>query len=233
MPVKSNKRCLTQTWQGMRSTKTKEAPLPNITSQLPAVESNNIHIKINPFRKLYTDDMGRFPVRSCRFNHYIMLAYHVNTNAILIKPFQSRNDRHRLAAYDRIMDHLKNAGHKVNLQILDNEASKAYKLNIQDKGNSNFQLVPPNVHRRNASERSIRKFKAHFIAILAGISVSFPNFLWDQLLPQTKLTLNLLRQSTIVPEMSTREHFHGALKFVATPLEPISCPLTIHNKPNI
>ena len=58
------------------------------------------------------------------------------------------------------------------------------------------------MHRRNIAERMIQTFKAHFLSILAGVSATFPPFLWDKLLPQTELTLNLLRQSNIAPAMS-------------------------------
>ena len=60
-----------------------------------------------------------------------MLAYHVDTNTTLVEPLQSRQDRHCIAAYNRIMTHLKNRGHTVDLQILDNKAIQAYKLTIQ------------------------------------------------------------------------------------------------------
>eukprot|EP00804_Cyclotella_cryptica_P010878 CCRYP_008802-RA/>CCRYP_008802-RA protein AED:0.43 eAED:0.43 QI:0/-1/0/1/-1/1/1/0/164 len=43
--------------------------------------------------------------------------------------------------------------------------------------------TPPNVHRTNAAERAIQTFKAHFLSILTGIDPSFPNYLWDKLLP--------------------------------------------------
>ena len=61
-------------------------------------------------------------------------------------------------------------GHRVNLQILDNEASGEYKRTIEEVWKSTYQLVPPDMHRRNAAERAIRTFKAHFLAILAGVS---------------------------------------------------------------
>ena len=128
-----------------------------------------------------------------------MLAYHVDTNTILLEPFQSCQDRHRIAAYNRIMTRLKMRGQTVNLQILDNEASQAYKQTFQDTWGCTFQVLPPHVHRRIISERSICTFKAHFLAILSGISESFPNYLWVHLFPQTYLTLNILRQSTLAP----------------------------------
>ena len=56
-----------------------------------------------PISKLYTDNMGRFPVRSRSGNYFIMLAYHVDSNVILADPFQSCHDLHRLAVANRIM----------------------------------------------------------------------------------------------------------------------------------
>ena len=108
-----------------------------------------------------------------------MLAYHVDTNVILVDSFASRHNRHRLAAANRIMANLTKRGHGVDLQILDNECSAAYKLQIEEKWGAKIQLVPPDVHCRNISEQSIRTFKAHFLFILARVSDAFPNFLWD------------------------------------------------------
>ena len=122
-----------------------------------------------------------------------MLAYHVDTNVILVEPFVSHHDLQRLAAADCIMANLTKQGHGADLQILDNECSAAYKLQIEKKWGAKIQLVPTDVHRRNIAERAIRMFKAHFLSILVGASNAFSNFLWDCLLPQTELTLNLLR----------------------------------------
>ena len=90
----------------------------------------------------------------------------------------------------------------VDLQILDNEASAEYKRIIMSDWGVEYQLVTPHIHHRNASERAIRTFKAHFLSILAGIAKNPPKNLWDLLIPQTELTLNLLRQSTLNPKIS-------------------------------
>ena len=56
-----------------------------------------------------------------------------------------------------------------------------------------FQLVPPPaMHCQNAAESAICSFKTHFLAIIAGVTSNFPRNLWDQLPPQTKMTLNML-----------------------------------------
>ena len=84
-----------------------------------------------------------------------------------------------------------------------------------------FQLVPPNIHRRNAAERAIWTFKAHFLAILAGVANDYPQNLWDILLPQAVLTLNLLRQARLNTSVSAWEFLEGPLYYNANPL----CPL--------
>ena len=61
------------------------------------------------------------------------------------------------------------------------------------KWKSKYQLVPPHTHRSNAAERAIRTFKAHFLSILAGVAPDLSRNIWDLLLPQAELTLNLLR----------------------------------------
>ena len=62
----------------------------------------------------------------------------------------------------------------VDLQILDNKASAEYKQAIKTKWNANYQLLHPNTHRRNASERAIRTFKAHLISILSSVAPDLP-----------------------------------------------------------
>jgi hypothetical protein len=83
-------------------------------------------------------------------------------------------------------------GLSVNLQILDKKASAAYKDAITFTWQAKFQLVPPDMHCRNCAERAIRTFKAHLLSILAGVDPTFHPYLWDLLLPQTELSLNLL-----------------------------------------
>jgi len=55
-----------------------------------------------------------------------------------------------------------------------------------------MELVPPGCHQRNAAEVAVRNFKAHFLSVLAGVANNFPPRLWDRLLPQTEITINLI-----------------------------------------
>ena len=98
-----------------------------------------------------------------------MVAYH-SSNVILVEPFSSRKDKYRLASYKAIMQQLKQKDLIVDLHILDNECRKEYQATIRNRWKVQFQLVPPDMHRRNAAEQAIRTFKDHFIAILSGVA---------------------------------------------------------------
>ena len=53
--------------------------------------------------------------------------------------------------------------------------------------------------------------------MLAGIAADFPIREWDELLPQTILTLNLMRQSHVAPNISTYAYHHGHSPFHIKP----------------
>jgi hypothetical protein len=64
-----------------------------------------------------------------------------------------------------------------------------------------FQLVPPGLHQCNATERAIQTVQNHFIASLCSVDPDFPIHLWDRLVPQAEITLNLLHGSRINPKL--------------------------------
>ena len=72
--------------------------------QAPAFPStNDLHIIVEPISKLYTRDTGRFPSKDRSGNQYLMIAFHSDMNDILVAPFKSRKDSHRMQAYNDIM----------------------------------------------------------------------------------------------------------------------------------
>ena len=221
---------MVQERQGLRSTKPKTPRPTSEPATLPHVpeRSSEVHFRVEHISKLYTDDTGRFPVRARSGNQYVMIAYHCDTNVILACPFLSRKDSHRLQAYSTLMTRLRASNQRVDLQILDNEASAEYKRQITEVWGAKFQLVPPDMHRRNAAERAIRTFKAHFLSILAGVAEDFPKHCWDLLLPQAKLILNLLRQSQVQPMILAYKFMQGPFDYNATPLGPLGCAVIIH-----
>jgi hypothetical protein len=116
-------------------------------------------------------------------------------------------------------------------------------MNVQMLSNSqhlcnsavDFRLVPAGVHhRKNAVERCICTFKSHFIiAGLCSIDKDFPLHLWDKLVPQAELSLNLLRAgSRVNPKLSSHAQMHGQFKFNCTPMAPPGIRVLVHDKPD-
>ena len=85
---------------------------------LPPIQTKELHIWDHPISKLYTDDCGRFPIRSRSGNEYIMIAYHCDSNTILQAPFFNRKYKHRIWSYNSIMQRLTEKVHHVDVQIL-------------------------------------------------------------------------------------------------------------------
>jgi hypothetical protein len=79
--------------------------------------------------------------------------------------------------------------------VLDNKVSENMKNHIHDTCKFEMEVVPPGCHQPNAAEVAIRNFKAHFLSVLTGAANNFPPSLWDWLLPQIEITINLIRQS--------------------------------------
>jgi hypothetical protein len=173
------------------------------------VPSNQVFVVTKQLGKLFTNNTDRFPIRACSGNQYIMIAFHANGNLILQQTFKSKSNRNRIAAYNTIMMRLVARWLSVDLQILDNKAIATYKEAIAFKWNTTFQLVPPDMHHCNWAEHIICTLKDHFLAILASVDSAFPSYRWDLLLPQAKLTLNLLQQATLNPRISVWDFFKG------------------------
>jgi hypothetical protein len=94
-----------------------------------------------------------------------------------------------------------------------------------------FQLVPPGTHRQNAVERVIKTFKNNFIATLWSLNKNFPLHLWDHLIPQSVLTLNLLRGSHINPKLSAWAQINGPYDYNAAPIAPLGIQVVAYKPP--
>jgi hypothetical protein len=120
-------------------------------------------------------------------------------------------------SYDTIHQELTVKGFKPKLQTLDNEASADLK-HFFTANDVDYQLVPPHCHRCNAAERAIRTFKEHFVTGLSSVDPTFPLHLWDRLLPQAEITLNILRTSRLHPQLSGAAHFTASWITTTQPL---------------
>ncbi|CAJ1934140.1 unnamed protein product [Cylindrotheca closterium] len=233
-----------QTRQNLRSTKTKPTIIPNDDTNPPIhaedddLQPNHITARTHQCYatffaatgQVYTDQTGKFVSPSSTGNNYIMILYDYDSNHIFAEPFPNRQAATILKAYQRLHQRLCLAGLKPQLQRLDNECSTILK-NFLHASEIDFQLVPPGMHRRNSAERAIRTFQNHFIAGLCSTDKDFPIHLWDQILPQAEITLNLMRASRLNPKLSAYAQICGQFDYNRTPMGPPGCRVLAHEKP--
>jgi hypothetical protein len=161
----------------------------------------------------------------------MLILYDYDSNSILSAPMKNRGDKEMFRAFDFLIQSLILRGLKPLLQRLDNEASLALR-NYLTKQGITYQLTPPHIHRRDNAERAIQTFKNHFIAGLCSVDPNFPLKLWDKLLPQSTITLNLLRKSRINPRMSAYAQLNGHFDFNRSTLAPPGTRIIAHEKPD-
>jgi hypothetical protein len=223
-----------QSKQGVRSTKVIDEDAMLEFKPTPGVKHKDVYLQVFDATKkaMYSDQTGKFPIPSSQGNKYIMVAVELDGNYIDAEPLKTRGTESLIKSYQAIFNRWKAT--KVispNWHILDNEAPEAFKQAIRDN-QCRVELTPADQHRRNAAERAIQTFKGHFISVLAGVSDDYPINRWDELLPQTVLTLNLLRQSNVAPNISAYAYHHGSFDYNRMPLAPMGCAVQFHIKPS-
>ena len=161
---------------------------------------------------------------------YIFAAYVYDLNAIIVRAMPYRTDASMVTAFTEVITILKAGGYQPALNVMDNECSATVKKYIKSE-NINIQLIPPHNHRVNAAERAIATFKEHFIAALATMDTHCPLQLWDEFLPQVKLTLNMLCFSQQNPNKSANQEVYGSIDFTKTPLALLGTKALIYDDP--
>jgi hypothetical protein len=150
-----------------------------------------------------------------------MVLVEIHSNAILVEPMKSSKDEEMIRSYNALLLRLKRAGIIPKKHVLYNKVSGNMKNHIRDT--CKFD-------RCNAAEVAIRNFKAHFLSVLAGVANDFPPSLWDRLLPQTEITINLRRQSNAKPNVSAYAHLNGPFDYNKMLLAPMGCEAQVHEK---
>jgi hypothetical protein len=221
---------MNQRYQNIRST----SRVPVANSPTPDTDLGSkthlIYAVVVDQGQLYTDLTGKFPVRSSKGNSYVMVCYVYDCNSVKVIPMKSRSAPEWVKEYDTIHQEFTIKGFKPRLQNLDNKASTTLK-NFFTTNDVDYHLVPPHCHRCNAAERAIRTFKEHFVLGLSSVDPSFLLQLWDRLLPQAEITLNLLRTSRLHPQLSAAAHFHGLVDYNKKAFAPPGCKIIAHQKP--
>jgi hypothetical protein len=159
-----------------------------------------------------------------------MVTVEIDSNAILVEPLKCRKDTELVRSYNTLLLQLPQAGIVPQKHVMDNEISETMKNHIHDKCKLTSELVLPGCHRCNAAEVALHNFKSHLLSVLAGVTDDFPPSLWDRLLPQTEITLNLLRQSNALPNILAYAHLNGPFTYNKMPLAPMGCEVQVHEK---
>jgi hypothetical protein len=232
---------LDQSRKNQRPTNKTPDPLPLLphddidTDSYPQPASRTHHcfaatISTTQTGQVFSDLTGRFLTPASSGATQVFVLYDFDSNSIHAIPLKSKSAQDITSAYKTIYNTLVHAGLRPQLQRMDNECSAILRDYLADN-NVSLQLVPPGVHRANAAERAIRTLKNHLIAGLCTTDPDFPMHLWDRLLPQALLTLNLLRASRINPRLSAYAQVFGTYSYNATPIAPPGTHFLIHEKP--
>ena len=134
--------------------------------------------------------------------------------------------------FKSLNEDLKIWGINPGFHSMDNEESTALTLTMMNI-NVKYQLVPTINHRANNTEREIQKSKNYFIEGLWSVEKYFHHQLRDKLLHKATISINMLRQSRTIPNISAYTHIFGKFDFNRTPLSPPGTRVVIHNKPNV
>jgi hypothetical protein len=95
-----------------------------------------------------------------------------------------------------------------------------------------IQYTPPDIHHTNPAKHTIRTWKNHFLASMAGLPKSFPIANWCCLTMQCNATLNMLRPCRQNPLLLAHKALEGSFSFNETPMAPLGTEALMHMKPN-
>jgi hypothetical protein len=180
---------------------------------------------------IFADLTGRFPHVSARGMDYIMCTRCSDSNYIHIEPMRSRVAKDFTATFEKCVSFFRDHGIVHKHVKMDNETSGLFRESLK-KLDMQVEFIPPENHRQSPIEREIRTVKNHFISTLASIDPEFPINEWDLLLPQSEMTLNLMRPSHTRDQSSAYEHLHGKDDFLRNPIAPIGTQVIIHESPD-
>jgi hypothetical protein len=116
---------------------------------------------------------------------------------------------------------------------LDNETSNDLEHFFKHEAKIEFQYVPTTSHRRNKAERAMRTIKNHLTSMMATADPLFPEYLWDEMLLQAEITVNMLRPSANDMKKSAYMGLYGThYDFLAHPMAPVGTAILIYDTPS-
>ena len=69
-------------------------------------------VKILETKDIFTDQMGRFPIKSSSGVQYIFLMYHTDSNAIIVRPMRNKTASELVKAFNSAFELLAKVGPK-------------------------------------------------------------------------------------------------------------------------
>jgi hypothetical protein len=102
-----------------------------------------------------------------------MVLHHVDSNSSWIEGLKNNSKRELILARRRALTRMDRRGITPRHQILDNQASDAYKKGIE-LTQMTYELVPPDDHRRNLAKKAIQIVKDHMVSVLNGCAPTMP-----------------------------------------------------------
>jgi hypothetical protein len=178
---------------------------------------------------MYTDQTGYFPFESSHGIHYIMILHHVDSNSSWSKALKNNSKGKLILAHHCALTQMAQRGIVLGHQILNNQASFAYKTKIE-LTKMTYKLVPPDDHRHNLANKAIQMFKDHMISVLSGCSPTMPMHLWCQLLPQIERQLLLLCQSKANPNNLAYAHVYSHHNYNCHLFVPIGMEVLVNDQ---
>ena len=105
-------------------------------------------------RTICVDNTGNLPIRSIEGYISIFILYDWTNNAILLAPIKDTKGETMIKAFQTHIKYITKRGFKPSFNTIDNVASKAIKICLQEE-NIKMQVVEPHNHQINAAEREI------------------------------------------------------------------------------
>jgi hypothetical protein len=160
-----------------------------------------------------------------------MILHHVDSNSSWSKALKNNSKGKLILACRRALTQMAQCSIIPQHQILNNQASFAYKTKIEPT-KMTYELAPPDDHRRNLAKKAIQTFKDHMIRVLSRCLPTMPMHLWCQLLPQIEQQLLLLRQSKANPNILAYVHVYGHHNYNHHPFVPIGMEALVNDQPH-
>ena len=88
------------------------------------------------------------------------------------------------------------------------------------------------MHHRNLAGKGIKTFKGNFQCVIYGVDDSFPLNLWERLIPQTEIQVNLMWQENATPKKYAYAYLNGPHGSNRMPLVPLGCAIQFHENTN-